>query len=61
MKKIATIIGGLLLLSASFTPVLAFEGQFNPNEALKINQHPVLAQVWFNANPGTIIGQATDA
>jgi hypothetical protein len=45
MKKIAAIIGGLLLLSASFTPVLAFEGQFNPNEALKINQHPVLAPI----------------
>jgi len=45
MKKIATIIGGLLLLSASFTPVLAFEGQFNPNEALEINQHPTLLSI----------------
>ena len=34
MKKIITIIGGLFLLSASITPVLAFDNQFNPHEAL---------------------------
>ena len=40
MKKILTIIGGLFLLSASFTPVLAFEGLYNPKESLRINNHP---------------------
>ena len=44
MKKIITIIGGLFLLSATITPVLAFEGQFNPKEALKVNHHPTLVQ-----------------
>ena len=34
MKKIITIIGGLFLLSTSITPVLAFDTQFNPNDAL---------------------------
>jgi len=42
MKKIISIIGGLFLLSASITPVMAFEGQFNPKEALKVNHHPTL-------------------
>jgi hypothetical protein len=42
MKKIATIFGGLILLSASFTTVLAFDGQYNPKEALRINNHPTL-------------------
>jgi len=34
MKKIITIIGGLFLLSASISPVLAFDNQFNPHDAL---------------------------
>jgi hypothetical protein len=34
MKKITSIIGGLFLLSVSITPVLAFDTQLNPNEAL---------------------------
>jgi len=42
MKKTITIIGGLFLLSASISPVLAFEGQFNPKEALEVNHHPTL-------------------
>ena len=42
MKKIISIIGGLFLLSASIMPVMAFEGQFNPKEALKVNHHPTL-------------------
>ena len=42
MKKIVTIIGGLFLLSASFTPVMAFEGLYNPKEALQMNNHPIL-------------------
>lgn len=42
MKKIITIIGGLFLLTASISPVLAFEGQFNPKEALEVNHHPTL-------------------
>ena len=40
MKKIITIIAGLLVLSASITPVLAFEGLYNPKESLRINNHP---------------------
>ena len=40
MKKIITIIAGIFLLSASITPVLAFEGLYNPKEALRINNHP---------------------
>jgi hypothetical protein len=42
MKKVITIIAGMFLLSASITPVLAFEGQYNPKEALRINNHPTL-------------------
>jgi hypothetical protein len=42
MKKVITIIAGIFLLSASITPVLAFEGQYNPKEALRINNHPTL-------------------
>ena len=42
MKKIISIIAGLFLLSASITPVLAFEGLYNPKEALRINNHPTL-------------------
>jgi hypothetical protein len=42
MKKIITIIGGLFLLSAWLTPVMAFEGLYNPKEALRMNNHPTL-------------------
>ena len=42
MKKIISIIAGLFLLSASITPVLAFEGFYNPKEALRINNHPTI-------------------
>ena len=42
MKKVITIIAGIFLLSASITPILAFEGQYNPKEALRINNHPTL-------------------
>ena len=42
MKKVITIIAGIFLLSTSITPVLAFEGQYNPKEALRINNHPTL-------------------
>ena len=40
MKKIITIIEGLFLLSVSITTVTAFEGLYNPKEALRINNHP---------------------
>ena len=42
MKKIITIIEELFLLSVSITPVTAFEGLYNPKEALRINNHPTL-------------------
>jgi len=50
MKKIITLIGGLFLLSASITPVLAFEGLYNPKEALRINNHPTLVITTIKTN-----------
>ena len=42
MKKIILILSSLFLLTASFTPVMAFEGLYNPKEALRIDNHPTL-------------------
>lgn len=36
------IITGLFLLSVSAVPVVAFDGQYSPKDALKVNHHPSL-------------------